>query len=49
MCTVVDELDSALVAALQADGRRSNRDLAAALSVAPSTALERTGRCARAA
>jgi DNA-binding Lrp family transcriptional regulator len=37
----VDELDSALVAALQADGRRSNRDLAAELGVAPSTALER--------
>jgi DNA-binding Lrp family transcriptional regulator len=38
---VVDELDSAIVAALQADGRRTNRDLAAALGVAPSTALER--------
>jgi DNA-binding Lrp family transcriptional regulator len=38
----VDELDSALVAALQDDGRRSNRDLAAALGVAPSTSLERT-------
>jgi DNA-binding Lrp family transcriptional regulator len=38
----VDELDSALMAALQADGRRSNRDLAAHLGVAPSTALERT-------
>jgi DNA-binding Lrp family transcriptional regulator len=38
----VDELDSALVAALQADGRRSNRDLAGALRVAPSTTLERT-------
>jgi len=38
----VDELDSALVAALQDDGRRSNRDLAAALGVAPSTGLERT-------
>jgi DNA-binding Lrp family transcriptional regulator len=37
----MDELDSALVAALQADGRRSNRDLAAALGVAPSTTLER--------
>jgi DNA-binding Lrp family transcriptional regulator len=37
----VDELDSALVAALQADGRRSNRELAAQLGVAPSTALER--------
>jgi len=38
----VDELDSALVAALQADGRRTNRELAAALGVAPSTSLERT-------
>jgi DNA-binding Lrp family transcriptional regulator len=38
----MDELDSALVAALQADGRRSNRDLAGTLGVAPSTALERT-------
>lgn len=38
----MDELDSALVAALQADGRRSNRELAARLRVAPSTALERT-------
>lgn len=37
----MDELDSALVAALQADGRRTNRDLAAQLGVAPSTALER--------
>jgi DNA-binding Lrp family transcriptional regulator len=37
----MDELDSALVAALQADGRRSNRELAAALGVAPSTSLER--------
>jgi len=37
----MDELDSALLAALQADGRRSNRELAAALGVAPSTSLER--------
>ncbi len=37
----MDELDSALVAALQADGRRTNRQLAAELGVAPSTALER--------
>jgi DNA-binding Lrp family transcriptional regulator len=37
----MDELDSALLAALQADGRRSNRDLAASLGVAPSTTLER--------
>jgi DNA-binding Lrp family transcriptional regulator len=38
----MDELDSALIAALQADGRRSNRDLAGGLRVAPSTTLERT-------
>lgn len=37
----MDELDSAIVAALQEDGRRTNRDLAASLGVAPSTALER--------
>ncbi|AQT81780.1 AsnC family transcriptional regulator [Mycolicibacterium litorale] len=37
----MDELDSAIVAALQADGRRSNRDLAGALGVSPSTTLER--------
>lgn len=37
----MDELDSAIVAALQADGRRTNRELAADLGVAPSTALER--------
>ena len=37
----MDELDSAIVAALQADGRRSNRDLAAAMGVSPSTTLER--------
>ena len=38
----MNELDSALIAALQADGRRSNRDLAASLAIAPSTCLERT-------
>ncbi len=37
----MDELDSAIVTALQADGRRSNRDLAAAFGVSPSTMLER--------
>jgi DNA-binding Lrp family transcriptional regulator len=37
----VDELDSAILAALQADGRRTNRELAADLGVAPSTTLER--------
>jgi len=38
---VVDELDSAIVALLQADARQTNRDLARALGVAPSTCLER--------
>jgi len=37
----VDELDAAILARLQADGRMTNRDLAAALGVAPSTSLER--------
>jgi DNA-binding Lrp family transcriptional regulator len=37
----MDELDSALLAALQTDGRRSNRELAGHLGVAPSTSLER--------
>ncbi|MCV7279569.1 Lrp/AsnC family transcriptional regulator [Mycolicibacterium flavescens] len=37
----MDELDTAILESLQADGRRSNRDLAAALGVAPSTTLER--------
>jgi DNA-binding Lrp family transcriptional regulator len=38
---VVDELDSALVERLQSDARLSNRDLARALGIAPSTCLER--------
>ena len=37
----MDELDSAIIEALQADGRRTNRDLASSLSVAPSTMLAR--------
>lgn len=37
----MDELDSAILRELQADARRSNRDIAAAVGVAPSTALER--------
>jgi len=37
----VDELDSALVRLLQEDGRRTNRDLARELGIAPSTCLER--------
>jgi DNA-binding Lrp family transcriptional regulator len=38
----VDELDAAILRALQSDARRSNRDVAAEVGVAPSTALERT-------
>jgi DNA-binding Lrp family transcriptional regulator len=37
----MDELDSALVRMLQEDGRRTNRDLARELGIAPSTCLER--------
>jgi DNA-binding Lrp family transcriptional regulator len=37
----MDELDSALVRLLQEDGRRTNRDLARELGIAPSTCLER--------
>ncbi|MGH3502871.1 MAG: Lrp/AsnC family transcriptional regulator [Nocardioidaceae bacterium] len=38
----MDELDAAILAGLQADARRTNRDLAAAVGISPSTALERT-------
>jgi DNA-binding Lrp family transcriptional regulator len=38
----VDELDSAIVQHLQRDARQTNRDLAQALGIAPSTCLERT-------
>jgi DNA-binding Lrp family transcriptional regulator len=37
----MDELDSLLVRLLQEDGRRTNRDLARELNIAPSTCLER--------
>ncbi len=38
----LDELDKAILRELQADARRTNRDIAAAVGVSPSTALERT-------
>lgn len=38
---VLDELDQALLRELQRDGRRTNRGLAAATGVSPSTSLER--------
>ncbi|OXM73241.1 MULTISPECIES: Lrp/AsnC family transcriptional regulator [Amycolatopsis] len=37
----MDELDQALLRELQRDGRRTNRELAAATGVSPSTSLER--------
>ena len=38
----LDELDTAILAHLQSDARRSNRDVAAAVGVSPTTALDRT-------
>ena len=38
----LDELDAAIVRELQRDARRTNRDIATAVGVSPSTALERT-------
>lgn len=38
----MDELDQAILRELQSDARRTNRDVAAAVGVSPSTALERT-------
>ncbi|NQX28968.1 Lrp/AsnC family transcriptional regulator [Microbacteriaceae bacterium VKM Ac-2854] len=38
----MDELDAAILRELQADARRSNRDIAAAVGVSPTTALDRT-------
>jgi DNA-binding Lrp family transcriptional regulator len=39
---VLDELDTAILRELQSDARRSNRDVAAAVGVAPTTTLDRT-------
>ncbi|GGN96614.1 AsnC family transcriptional regulator [Actinoplanes lobatus] len=39
--TAVDDIDSAIVRELQANARQTNRDLARAVGVAPSTCLER--------
>src|ERR1700761_2363388 len=38
----LDALDTAILRELQSDARRTNRDLAAAVGVAPTTALDRT-------
>jgi DNA-binding Lrp family transcriptional regulator len=38
----LDELDTAILRELQRDARRTNRDVAAAVGVAPTTSLDRT-------
>src|ERR1700710_1777072 len=38
----LDELDTAILRELQTDARRTNRDIAAAVGVSPTTALDRT-------
>ncbi len=38
----LDALDTAILRELQSDARRTNRDIAAAVGVAPTTALDRT-------
>ena len=40
--TTLDALDTAILAELQSDARRSNRDVATAVGVSPTTALDRT-------
>lgn len=40
----VDRIDREILASLQADGRLSNKDLAAVTGIAPSTCLERVRR-----
>jgi DNA-binding Lrp family transcriptional regulator len=39
---MLDELDTAILRELQSDARRTNRDIAAAVGVSPTTALDRT-------
>jgi DNA-binding Lrp family transcriptional regulator len=38
----LDELDAAILREMQADARRTNRDIAAAVGIPPTTALDRT-------
>ncbi|MEU3623281.1 AsnC family transcriptional regulator [Amycolatopsis coloradensis] len=38
----LDELDQAILAQLQSDARKTNREVAAAVGVSPTTALDRT-------
>jgi DNA-binding Lrp family transcriptional regulator len=43
----MDELDQAILRELQRDARRTNRDIAAAVGVSPTTALDRTRALSR--
>ena len=38
----IDDIDAAILAELQADARRTNRDVAASVGISPTTALDRT-------
>ena len=38
----LDAIDTAIIRALQSDARRTNRDIAAAVGISPTTALDRT-------
>ena len=40
--TAMDELDTAILRELQSDARKTNREVAAAVGVSPTTALDRT-------
>jgi DNA-binding Lrp family transcriptional regulator len=40
--TQLDAIDTAIIRALQSDARRTNRDIAAAVGISPTTALDRT-------
>jgi len=38
----IDDIDAAILAELQVDARRTNRDVAASVGISPTTALDRT-------
>jgi len=38
----IDDIDAAILAELQVDARRTNRDIAASVGISPTTALDRT-------
>jgi DNA-binding Lrp family transcriptional regulator len=42
LVAILDDIDTAILRELQSDARRSNRDVAAAVGISPTTALDRT-------